>query len=266
MADLKLLADSLFAQGVNQVVWHGMPFNGPGGRNEFYASVHVGPDAAFAAELPSFNAYLGQVSSLMRLGRTELRLAVYLPTEDNRRLDRIPPEERTPGANYRWEMRHVVVPRETEGYAPLWIAPTFLRRAEVGGGRLRVGDCTFSALLIDVEWLDGDALAEVARLAGSGLPVILQRSPRPPGRHPRGDYHTLLAALQARPNVVSRLDDAGLVPIVAGDDLPPFWCRRTAEFLYLFFAHPKARELRYPMRYGQSLCRERVIRRITVNL
>ena len=176
VADLKLLADSLFAQGVNQVVWHGMPFNGPGGRNEFYASVHVGPDAAFAAELPSFNAYLGQVSSLMRLGRTESRLAVYLPTEDNRRLDRIPPEERTPGANYRWEMRHVVVPRETEGYAPLWIAPTFLRRAEVGGGRLRVGDCTFSALLIDVEWLDGDALAEVARLAGSGLPVILQRS------------------------------------------------------------------------------------------
>ena len=66
--------------------------------------------------------------------------------------------------------------------------------------------------------------------------------------------------------MVSRLDDAGLVPIVAGDDLPPFWCRRTAEFLYLFFAHPKARELRYPMRYGQSLCRERVIRRITVNL
>jgi hypothetical protein len=265
VADLKLLADSLFAQGVNQVVWHGMPFNGPGGRNEFYASVHVGPDAAFAAELPSFNAYLGQVSSLMSLGRTESRLAVYLPTEDNRRLDRIPPEERTPGANYRWEMRLVVVPRETEGYAPLWIAPTFLRRAEVGGGRLRVGDCAFSALLIDVEWLDGDALAEVARLAGSGLPVILQRSPRPPGRHPRRDYQTLLAALQARPNVVSRLDDAGLVPLVAGDDLPPFWCRRTAEFLYLFFAHPKARELRYPMRYGQSLCRERVIRRITVN-
>src|SRR5207248_1938514 len=43
VADLKLLADALFAQGVNQILWHGMPFNGPGGRNEFYASVHVGP-------------------------------------------------------------------------------------------------------------------------------------------------------------------------------------------------------------------------------
>ena len=68
MADLKLLADALFAQGVNQVVWHGMPFNGPGGRNEFYASVHVGPDAAFAAELPAFNGYLERVSSAPEAG------------------------------------------------------------------------------------------------------------------------------------------------------------------------------------------------------
>jgi len=266
VADLKLLADSLFAHGVNQVVWHGMPFNGPGGRNEFYASVHVGPDAGFAAELPSFNAYLERVSSLLKLGRTESRLAVYLPNEDNRRLDRIPDAERTPAAMYRWEMRHVVVPGEAEGYAPLWISPTFLRRAQVDGGRLRVGNCAFSALLIDVEWLDGDALAEVVRLADARLPVILRRRPRPPGRHPLGDYQALLEDLQARPNVVGQLKDAGLAPLVAGDDLPPFWSRRTALSLYLFFAHPKARELRYPMQYGQSLCRERVIRRIAVDL
>ena len=30
VADLKLLADAVFANGVNQVVWHGMPFNGAG--------------------------------------------------------------------------------------------------------------------------------------------------------------------------------------------------------------------------------------------
>jgi hypothetical protein len=242
-----------------------MPFNGPGGRNEFYASVHVGPDAAFAAELPSFNAYLERVSALLKLGRTESRLAVYLPNEDNRMLDRIPDAERTPAAVYRWEMRHVVVPREAERYAPLWISAPFLHRAEVSDGRLRVGDCDFSALLIDVEWLDGDALAEVVRLAGAGLPVLLARAPRPPGRHARGDYQALLDCLRARPNVIGQLDDAGLPPLVSGDDLPPFWSRRTAEALYLFFAHPKTRELRYPMRYGQSLCRERVVRRIAID-
>jgi hypothetical protein len=265
VADLKLLADALFAQGINQIVWHGMPFNGPGGRNEFYASVHVGPDAAFATELPAFNAYLEKVSSLLKLGRTESRLAVYLPNEDNRRLDRIPEAERTPGAVYRWEMRHVIVPRQAEGYAPLWISLAFLRGAEVHEGRLRVGDCAFPGLLIDVEWLEGDALAEVVRLADAGLPVILRRSPRPPGKRPRGDYQTMLGALAARPNVVDRLEDAGLAPLVTGDDLPPFWARRTGEALYLFFAHPKARELRYPMGYGQSLCRGRVSRRIAID-
>jgi hypothetical protein len=265
VADLKLLADALFAQGVNQVVWHGMPFNGPGGRNEFYASVHVGPDAAFAAKLSAFNAYLERVSALLKLGRTESRLAVYLPNEDNRLLDRIPDDERTPGAVHRWEMRHVVVPREAEGYAPLWVSPTFFDRAEVDGGRLRIGACTFDALLIDVEWLDGDALEQVVRLTEAGLPVILRRLPRPPGRRPRGDFQSLLDALRSRPKVYSRLGDAGLTPLVAGDDLPSFWARRTTESLYLFFAPPKARDLQYPMRYGQSLCHERVTRHITVD-
>jgi hypothetical protein len=265
VADLKLLADAVFAAGVNQVVWHSMPFNGPGGRNEFYASVHVGPDAAFAAELPAFNAYLERVSSLLKLGRTESRLAVYLPNEDNRRLDRIPADERTPGANYRWEMRHVAVPRDAEGWAPLWISAAFLRRASFVAGRMLVGDCAFGGLLIDVEWLDGDALAEVVRLAEAGLPVILPREPRPPGKSTRGDYRDLLESLRALPNVVDRLDAAGVPPLIAGGDIPPFWARRTPEALYIFFAHPKARELRYPMRYGESLCRERAIRPITIH-
>ena len=201
----------------------------------------------------------------MKLGRTESRLAVYLPNEDNQRLGRIPAEERTPGAVDRWEMRHVVVPGEAEGWAPLWISLAFLRDADVVAGRLRVGDCAFSGLLIDVEWLDGEALAEVVRLAGAGLPVILRRTPQAPGKRPRGDYQESLDSLRGLPNVTDRLAASGLRPLIAGNDLPPFWARRTAEALYLFFAHPKAREVRYPMRYGQSLCRERAIRRITVD-
>ena len=34
-------------------------------------------------------------------------------------------------------MRHVAVPREAEGYAPLWVSAAFLRRAEFVAGRLR---------------------------------------------------------------------------------------------------------------------------------
>jgi hypothetical protein len=265
VADLKLLADALFAQGVNQVVWHGMPFNGPGGRNEFFASIHVGPDACYAAELPAFNAYLEGVSALLKLGRSESRLAVYLPNEDNRRLDRLSPADPVPGAVFHWEMRHVAVSREVEGYAPLWVSAAFLRRAEVRDRRLCIGDATFPALLVDVAWLDGDALAEIVRLARDGLPVILKRLPRAPGKAPHRGYGALLDKLRARPNVVPQLGDAGIPPLVAGDDLPPFWARRTAESLYLFFAHPAAREVRYPMRYGQSLCRERLQRHVIID-
>jgi len=263
-ADLKLLADALFAQGVNQIVWHGMPFSGPDLRNEFYASVHVGPDAALAADLPAFNEYLARVSSLLKLGRTESRLAIYLPNEDNRRLGLIPESERTPGANYRWEMRHVVVPRETEGYMPLWVSAAFLKRAEVRDGRLCIGDCTFPALLVEVEWLDGSALAEIVRLADAGLRVILGRLPQAPGKRPRPDYQSLLHALQGHRNVVRSLDRAGVAPLAAGDDLPPIWARRTALALYVFFAHPMARALRYPMLYGQSRCGKRLRRCATV--
>jgi alpha-L-rhamnosidase len=265
VADLKLLADALFANGVNQIVWHGMPFNGPAGRNEFYASVHVAPGCAFAAELPAFNSYLELVSSFLKLGRVESRLAVYLPNEDNRQLDRIPDEERTPAAVYRWEMRHVVFPRETEGYAPLWISGAFLKDCEIVDGRLRVGDCSFSALLIDVEWLDGDALAEIVRLAEAGALVVLPSIPRAPGKRPRDDYQVLLDRLQGRENVVRRLADAHIRPLVKGGDIPPFWARNTAESLYLFFGHPMVRDVQYPLRYGQSLCRDRLTRRIAID-
>jgi hypothetical protein len=128
-----------------------------------------------------------------------------------------------------------------------------------------VGDCAFSGLVIDVRWLDGEALAEVVRLAEAGLMVILPRSPHPSGRRPRRDYGDLLEALGSCPNVVDRLGASGLRPLIAGADIPPYWARVTAEALYVFFAHPKAREVRYPMRYGQSLCRKRTIRRVTID-
>jgi alpha-L-rhamnosidase len=59
IGDLKLLADAMAAHGVNQFIWHGMPFQAPGGASggsqRFYASVHVGPDGALAAGMADLN-------------------------------------------------------------------------------------------------------------------------------------------------------------------------------------------------------------------
>ena len=59
LTDLKLIADGLIANGVNQIVWHGMPYNPPGGDQRFYATTHVGPDSPLAEDFAPFNALHG---------------------------------------------------------------------------------------------------------------------------------------------------------------------------------------------------------------
>ena len=119
--------------------------------------------------------------------------------------------------------------------------------------------------MIDVEWLDVDALPALIRHAEAGLPVVLCREPGHPGRSRHDEHRRLLDRLRSLPAVVATIAEAGVAPLVDGVDVPPFWARRTAEALYLFFAHPAARGLRYPMRYGQSLEAGAATRRVTID-
>jgi hypothetical protein len=265
VADMKLLADAVFANGVNHVIWHGMPYNPPGGKQEFYASVHVGPDAGFAAELPDFNEYLETVASMLRRGRPYVNLAVYLPQEDMLMRDRLPEEQRTPGAMFEWEMRQVAVPPETEGYHPLWVSEVFLRKAEVVDGRIDIGDLQFAALYLDCEWLDAGALEEVVRLARDGAKIVLKRVPLLPGMRRNAQYPGWLAELARLPNVRGSLSELALRPLVEGVHPPMYWAREGDGELLIFFAHPLARAVRYPMTYGQSYCDGPIDRRVVIH-
>ncbi len=254
VADLKLVADALFANGVNLIVWHGMPYNPPGGQNQFYASVHVGPDGALAPELPAFNRYLREVSELLRRGRPWTDLAVYLPVEDAWMQDRLPEELRRPSAEFHWEMQYQRFPAETAGFRPTWVSAAFLPEARFADGALQIGAALFSALYVDVEWLDSQALRQLLRLAREGLPLCLKRTPARPGRgSDAAGFAEDLAALLALPNVKSRLEEVvAHPPLLEGADLPEFACRVEGESLVLFLAHPLSRTIRYPLRYGQS--------------
>src|SRR5262249_32863080 len=156
--------------------------------NAFFATTHVGPDAAFAAGIPAFNAYLTTACSWMRRGRACSRLAVYLPLEDNRMRDRLPRALRTPAAQYYWELRQEAVPRGAEPFHPLWLTGAFLKDATWDGHRLRAGAAEFRALYLACDWLDPGALGDVLRLARAGMPVALALLPRRPGRGAPGDY------------------------------------------------------------------------------
>jgi hypothetical protein len=266
LGDLKLIADGLFANGVNAIVWHGMPYNPPGGSNRFYATTHVGPDCAFAGQLRPFNAYLEQVSAALRRGRTYADVAVYLPLEDAWMQGELPAALQKPSSKYVYELQETKFPAWLRGRHPLWVSGAFLRDAVYDGQRLRCGAAEFRALVVDVEWLDGDALADLLRLARAGLPVCLRRLPRQPGRNRNIGYQRQVAELAALPNVS---DDARRVlawPALAkGDDLPEFWCREEDDRLTFFFAHPASRGLRYPMAYGGSAAAGRAERRATLH-
>ena len=253
VADLKLLADALMANGVNQIVWHGMPYNPPGGYNEFYAGVHVGARGELAPHLKDFNAYMEKACAVMKRGRTSTNLAMYLPNEDQWMKGRLPDDLLVPGAAYHWEMRYVVPPHETEPYQPIWISGPFLKQAEFTDGRLECGDAVFSALYVDCAWIDLEAIVEIRRLAEAGLPIVLRQRPAQPGRNKDELFYGHLKALDSLSNVVPHLSDLSLSPLVAGPELPWYWARQDSRELFIFFANPATKEIRFPMRLGQAL-------------
>ncbi|MFH0888824.1 MAG: glycosyl hydrolase [Planctomycetota bacterium] len=269
VADMKLLADALFANGINHIIWHGMPYNPKDGNNEFYASVHVGPDSYFADELPAFNRYIEKVSGILKHGRTYSDVAVYLPIEDTLMTNTLPKKHRKPSAEYHWEMHYVRMPAGLKGYHPLWISPYFLKGAYYSKGILYCGNAVFTSLYIDVKWLDKEALAEILRLARSGLPVCIRQRLKEPGMMKTAVYDRMFSELMSLENVSK--DFSGIVvnpPLVKGKDLPDFWCRLAGNSYYIFFAHPKSGNLSYPLSYGQSFTRdtiERIVRIRTDN-
>ena len=277
VTDLKLLADALFANGVNHMFWHGMPYQKgadgsqptadgrsaeAGGRKpkaagSFYASVHVGPDGALAPELPEFNAYMEKVCGAMKLGRPYSGVAVYMPIEDQWMKGELPKEQQRPSAKYHWEMHYLRPPAELAGRQPLWISTPFLERARFEDGTLSIGDARLSLLYVDCEWMDAGGLNQVLRLARSGLPVCLKRLPRRPGRatdkRAAKAYQQTLETVGGLSNVSSDLGNLSQEPpLVSGHDTPDFWCRVIDDELLFFFGHPASRGLTYPMRYGQA--------------
>ena len=270
-ADLKLIADALFANGVNQIFWHGKSFHARdgGGDIEFYATVHVGEQGTLAGELPAFNAYMERISSTMKRGRGYSSVAVYLPTEDAW-MDRVRQTTTQLDMMDRWwypayHMRYVRQPAELKGWRPLWINHDFLERGKLEGGVLRVGDLRFSALYLDVQYLDNDALDTILRLARAGLPVCLKQTPRQPGRNKSPTFAARVRDLQALPNVA--LDFARVArgkPLVAGENLPDFWARVDGGETHIFFANPKAQNLQLPLAYGQALATEEVRRPVEI--
>jgi hypothetical protein len=267
-ADLKLLADALFANGVNHIIWHGKPFNPTGWDTvKFYASVHVGKSGSLAPEIPAFNEYMEKVSFYMKKGKTLSEVAVYLPTEDRWIAGELPLEKQFIWAWGAYEQRYTYLPEELKAWRPLWINGAFLQKAEYRKGRLNVGDLSFSALYIDVHYMDITALKRITELAEMGLPICLKQIPGEPGLKKSGDvYGALVEKLKSIETVVSSWDSIGNIPpLITVTNAFDYWCRESEYGLFFFLANPKSQHLTFPLEYGQSLNDHTMVYPITIH-
>lgn len=268
-ADLKLVSDALFANGVNQIFWHGTPLN-PADTDtvRFYATVHVGENGALTEEIPEFNKYMRKVSEYMKKGRTYSDVAVYLPLEDSWVAGYYPEEKQMRWSWGQYELRYVHMPEELQGYHPLWVNHHFLKKSRLDNGLLKIGELTFSSLYINVDHMDIDALSTVADLAEQGLPVCLKKTPKQAGKIKSGEFFEMLEKLETLPNVSDDLDhissEAPLISFVSGG-YSDFWCRVDGDDFYIFFAHPLAHDLEYPMEYGKSFTADTIEKTIRIN-
>jgi hypothetical protein len=264
-ADLKLVADALFANGINHIIWHGKPHN-PAGHDtvNFYATTHVGATGNLAGEIPEFNNYLGKVSGYMTKGSTYSDIAVYLPAEDAWTAGRMPVEKQFIWAWGYYEMRYVYFPGELQGYCPAWINGEFLKKASAENGSMVIGDANFKALYIDAQFLAYDVLEQVARLADKGLKIILKRDPLEPGTTRHENYPDLVRQLKTHSNV-STVMPSQIIPFITGRSIPRHWCRKDGETMYVFFPDPSSDHLKFPIEYGQSLTTEERQMEITLD-
>jgi hypothetical protein len=254
-ADLKLVADALFANGVNQIIWHGMPFNPRGVDTiHFYATVHVGGKGNLSKDLKPFNDYLTRVSQIMQKGKTYTDVAVYLPLEDAWIAGEYPDSLQMKWSWGQYEMRYLHFPKTLEGYHPTWINQNFLKQLKVVDGIAHNEDCSFRALVIDSKYLDIKTLEAISRLASQNVPVYILQNPEEAGQLKSGNFEAILTQLMEMGNVKTSVDQWEFQPLVEGDHLPSFWCREVKGVHYFFFAHPLAANLKLPVDYGFSKC------------
>ncbi|MCB9262532.1 MAG: hypothetical protein H6607_09175 [Flavobacteriales bacterium] len=254
-ADLKIVADALFAQGVNQHFYHGMPYNPKGCDSfQFFATTYFGPGGSLEPELPQFNSYMEKVSGIMQKGTTYSEVAVYLPYEDAVMKGALPPEKRRVWVWGEYELRYIYPNAELEGYHPLWVNRTFLDDAEVKNGKLIVGDAQFSVLYIDVNYMDIRALSRILELAQKGLPICLKKLPAQPGHNKSMEFDVFLHELKMQKNVSENFSEViKSKPLIEGDTLPAYWCRKEKDgTLHLFLAQKISKNLEYPIYSGMS--------------
>jgi hypothetical protein len=82
---MKVEVDRHFLQGVNQIVGHGWPYSPPQVAEPgwaFYAAAALNDHNPWYPVMPIVTRYVHRVSAMLREGKPDSAVAIYLPTED----------------------------------------------------------------------------------------------------------------------------------------------------------------------------------------
>lgn len=83
--DMKMEADRMFLQGVNQIIGHGWPYSPPDAPEPgwaFYAAAVLNDHNPWSPAMPAVTRYLQRTSAMLRMGAPAADVAIYLPSED----------------------------------------------------------------------------------------------------------------------------------------------------------------------------------------
>jgi len=265
---LKLVADALFANGVNQIIWHGYNYNPINVDTiSFYATSHVGKKGSLTKHLKPFNKYMTNVSKIMRKGNSYSDVAVYLPIEDSWMAGFYPDSLQMPWSWGQYEQRYLKHPEEMKGYNPLWINAGFLDNSKIVDNKLIVNHNEFKALYIDSEFISLENLKIIKNLADKGLPIIIKNKPIQADFIKNTNYENIYNEMISFDNVTRNLKSINIeAPIISGEELPEYWIRKDKDEYFIFFANPKTKSISYPLDHNMSTTLDKKNYPITLNL
>jgi hypothetical protein len=265
--DIKLIADALFTNGVNQIIWHGMPYNPQNTDSiDFYATVDVGPNSRLSKDLKKLNSYFTLISNFLKNSSPATDVAVYLPLEDAWIAQELPEEKQMKWSWGEYELRYVRFPEYTEGYNPIWINKKFIKESSIENGVLITGDAKINTLVVKSDYLDISTLKAIKEKADEGLKIYFEKRPKQAGKFKSKQFIELLNEIAALDNVYEDYDVAvEKKPYIEGNDIPEHIVRFIDRDIYVFFAHPYAKNLTLPVEYGFSETENIISSEVTVN-
>lgn len=180
--DYKQGIDLLMTAGVNHIIYHGTPYRwGESGYGETGWSPFISPFAGtnisaniseadpFWAYQSEINVYVARLQLLLRRGKPDADLLIYLPVFDAPDNERYLPVVKTVDAS---------------GYAWEWVNDDLIAQATWSDTGLQIGEMVFQGIVLpDIESLPVETAEKLANLSQSGLPIAIfgQQPSQQPG-------------------------------------------------------------------------------------